>query len=151
MLRRVVDKQTTSSDNLWPEIWKDVAEAAQRKEKQKWAIEKPKLDNARRLRGICFIDPDDTEYSENYRKCKKTGTSTNNGSWYRVHLLHGGIGKTLGGLLTIQKVKKEVSQVLSERGDPLLHSILQNSPKMAFENSIHFVTDGSFTADGGLL
>ena len=38
-----------------------MSEAAQRKEKQKWAIEKPKLDNARRLRGICFIDPADEE------------------------------------------------------------------------------------------
>ena len=26
--------------------------------------EKPKLDNARRLRGIYFVDPDDREYSE---------------------------------------------------------------------------------------
>ena len=29
--------------------------------KQKWAIEKPKLENARRLRCIYFIDPDDEE------------------------------------------------------------------------------------------
>ena len=28
---------------------------------QKWAIEKPKLDDARRLRGIYFIDPKDEE------------------------------------------------------------------------------------------
>ena len=33
-----------------------------RKEKQKWAIEKPKLDNARRLRGIFFSEPDDAEF-----------------------------------------------------------------------------------------
>ena len=33
-----------------------MSEAPQRKEDQKWAIEKPKLD-ARRLRGIYFIDP----------------------------------------------------------------------------------------------
>ena len=34
-------KQTTSrSDYLWPEIWKDMSAAAQRKEKQKWAVEK---------------------------------------------------------------------------------------------------------------
>ena len=31
-----------------------MSEAAQRKEKQKWATEKPKLDSARRLRGILF-------------------------------------------------------------------------------------------------
>ena len=30
--------------------------------KQEWAKEKPKLDNARRLRGIFFIDPDDQDY-----------------------------------------------------------------------------------------
>ena len=37
-----------------------------------------------------------------------------------VHLLHGGFGKAPGGLLIIQKVKKEVSQVWSDRGDPFL-------------------------------
>ena len=29
-------------DTLWPEIWKDVSDASRRKEKQKWAIEKPR-------------------------------------------------------------------------------------------------------------
>ena len=33
------------------------------KAKQRWAIEKPKLDNARQLRGIFFIEPDDEEYT----------------------------------------------------------------------------------------
>ena len=80
-----------------------------------------------------------------------TLTSTNNGSWHRVHLLHGGIGKVPSGLLTIQKVKEEASQVLNERWDPLLKVPWQKPPKMALKNSIHFVTDGSFTADGGLL
>ena len=46
-------------------------------------------------------------------------TSTNNGR-HEVHLLHGGISKVHGGLLIIPKVKKEMNQVLSERGDPLL-------------------------------
>ena len=78
-------------------------------------------------------------------------TLTNNGSWHRVHLLHTGIGKVLGGLLTIQKVKKEVSQVLSERRDPLLIVFWQKPSKMAFTTSIYFVTHGSFTAGGGLL
>ena len=31
-----------------------MSDATKRKEKQKWAIEKPKLDNARRLRGIFY-------------------------------------------------------------------------------------------------
>ena len=38
---------------------KDMSEASKHKEKQKWAVEKPKLNNARKLRGIYFIDPDD--------------------------------------------------------------------------------------------
>ena len=36
--------------------------AANRKEKPKWAIEKPKLDNARKLHVIFFIEPDDEEF-----------------------------------------------------------------------------------------
>ena len=30
-----------------------------RKAKQRWAVEKPKLDNARQLRGIFFVEPND--------------------------------------------------------------------------------------------
>ena len=33
-----------------------------REEMQKWAKEKPELDNARRLRGIYFIHPKDEEF-----------------------------------------------------------------------------------------
>ena len=75
----------------------------------------------------------------------------NNGSWHRVHLLHGGIGKAPGGLLAIQKVKEEARQILSERCDPLLKVFWRKPSTMAFTSSIYFVTDGSFTADGGLL
>ena len=38
-----------------------MSDAAKSKVKQKWAIEKPKLDNARHLRGIFFIELDDEE------------------------------------------------------------------------------------------
>ena len=38
---------------------KHVSDAAKSKAKQKWAIEKPKLDNARQWRGILFIDLED--------------------------------------------------------------------------------------------
>ena len=41
-----------------------MSDASKRKEKQKWAIEEPKLDNARRLRGIFFIDLDDEEFKD---------------------------------------------------------------------------------------
>ena len=63
--RRLTKRQATSRpDHLWPEIWKNMSDAAQRREKQKWAIEKPRLDNARRLRRIYFIDPKDEEFKE---------------------------------------------------------------------------------------
>ena len=69
---RLTKKQTTSRpDHLWPEIWKDMSDAAQRKEKQKWAIEKPKLDNARRLRGIYFTDPAHAEFKETIQNARR--------------------------------------------------------------------------------
>ena len=40
-------------------------------EKHKWAIEKPKLDNARRLRGIYFIDPEDMEFKEIIKNARR--------------------------------------------------------------------------------
>ena len=52
---------TTSPDHLLPKIGRKFQKAAQRKEKQEWALEKPKLDNARKLRGIFFFDPEDVE------------------------------------------------------------------------------------------
>ena len=44
---------------------------AKLKEKQKWAEEKIHLDNARKLRGICFIDPEDKEYKETIKNARK--------------------------------------------------------------------------------
>ena len=61
-------KQLTSRpDHLWPELWKSMGKNAKLKEKQKWAEEKIHLDNARKLRGIYFIDPEDKEYKETIR------------------------------------------------------------------------------------
>ena len=48
----------------------------QRKEKQMWTVEKSKLDNARKLKGIYFIDPTDVAFKETSRKCaEKVGSS----------------------------------------------------------------------------
>ena len=55
---RLTKRQATSRpDHLWPELWIKMGRNAKLKERQKWSNEKPKLDNARRLRGIYFIDP----------------------------------------------------------------------------------------------
>ena len=44
---------------------------AKLKEKQKWSEEKVHLDNARKLRGIYFIDPEDKEFKETIKNARK--------------------------------------------------------------------------------
>ena len=54
---RLTRKQSTSRpDNVWPDMWKHMSDAAEKKAKQRWAIEKPKLDNARQLPGISSLN-----------------------------------------------------------------------------------------------
>ena len=50
----------------------------------------------------------------------------------------------------LMKVTMEVNQVLTERGD-LLNSVWNDSSGQEFLEFNYFVTDGSFTADSGLL
>ena len=68
---RLTRKQLTSRpDHLWPELWKSVGKHAKLKEKHKWSNEQPKLDNAGRLRGIYFIDPEDKEFKETIKNAR---------------------------------------------------------------------------------
>ena len=61
-----------SSKEFGPDMWKHMSDAAKRKEKQKWAIEKSRLDQARRSRSIFFIDPDDEGFKRTVTNaCKK--------------------------------------------------------------------------------
>ena len=48
-----------------------MTKASKKKEKQEWAIEKPKLGNAGNLRGIYFIDPEDEEYKATIKNASK--------------------------------------------------------------------------------
>ena len=69
---RLTKRQATSRpDHLWPEPWTKLARNAKLGEKHQWAIEKPKLDNARRLRGIHFIDPEDKEFKETIKNARR--------------------------------------------------------------------------------
>ena len=69
--RRLTQIQaTTRPYHDRPEVWTNIGKAAQNREMQEWAMEKPMLDNARRLRGIYFIDPDDEEYNEILKKTR---------------------------------------------------------------------------------
>ena len=54
--RRLTKTQaTTRPDNLWPDVWSTMGNAAKKKDKHQQAIEKPKLDNARKRRDSYFI------------------------------------------------------------------------------------------------
>ena len=65
-------KQLTSRpDHIWPELWKSMGKHAKLKGKQKWSSEKIHLENARKLRGIYFIDPEDKEFKETIKNARK--------------------------------------------------------------------------------
>ena len=49
----------------------EMGKNAKLKEKQKWSHEKLHLDNARKLRGIYFIDPEDKEFKETIKNARK--------------------------------------------------------------------------------
>ena len=57
---------------------------AKLKEKQKWSDEEPELDNARRLRGIYFIDPEDKEFKETIKNARKKLIGNADGSCYAL-------------------------------------------------------------------
>ena len=70
--RRLRKRQETfRPDHSWPELWEKMGRNAKLKEKQKWSNEKPKLDNARRSRGIYFIDFEDKEFKETFKNARK--------------------------------------------------------------------------------
>ena len=70
MVREETDEETNNPrpDNVWPDMWMRMSDAAKSKTKQKWAIEKPNLDNARQVRGIFFIEPEDEEFKHTMKK-----------------------------------------------------------------------------------
>ena len=64
-------QQTSRPDHLWPELWKSMGKHAKLKEKQKWSEERIHLENARKLRGIYFIDSEDKEFKETIKNARK--------------------------------------------------------------------------------
>ena len=56
---------------LWLEMWIGMSKPAHKQEKPEWAVENPKLDNARKLRGFFFIDPEYEEYKETMKNARR--------------------------------------------------------------------------------
>ena len=55
-------------------VWDETGKSSndyQTREKQEWAKEEPKLDTARELTGIYFVDPDDEEYQEILKNARR--------------------------------------------------------------------------------
>ena len=69
---RLARKQKTSRpDDVWPEMWKFMSDAAKKKAKQRWTTDKPKLDNATQLRGTFFIEPNDEEFKSTMKAARR--------------------------------------------------------------------------------
>ena len=81
---RLTRRQVTSRpDHLWPELWIKLDVNAELKERHKWSDEEPTLDNARQLRGIYFIDPEDEEFKESHQESSQE-IGNANGSRYAL-------------------------------------------------------------------
>ena len=65
---RLTRKQLTSRPE---QLWEKMGKNAKLKEKQKWSHEKPHPDNARKSRGIYFIDPEDKEFKKTIKNARK--------------------------------------------------------------------------------
>ena len=59
---------TTRPDYVWPETWSGMPKAAQKKKASMVHLKKTKLDDARKLRGSYFIDPENGEYDDTIKK-----------------------------------------------------------------------------------
>ena len=117
---RSTRKQLTfRPDHLWPELWKSMGMHAKLKEKQKWSDEKLHLENARKLRGIYFIDLEDKEFKETTKNaCKKLETSV-------APAMPSKIMKNCGSSVS-NKIKNKLACILEA----------DESTRMRMENSI---------------
>ena len=52
-------------------MWTHMSDAAKKKAKQRWAIERPKLENVRQLRGIFFVEPNDEEFKPTIKASRR--------------------------------------------------------------------------------
>ena len=67
--REELSTQVTSTPaHTRPENVVQWVEEITAKRKQHWAEEKPKFDNARKLRAVSYFDPEDKEFNENWQK-----------------------------------------------------------------------------------
>ena len=73
MVRGETDEKTDDiqARSSWPELWEKLGKNAKLKEKQQWSHGKFHRDNARKLRVIHFIDPEDKEFNGTLKNARK--------------------------------------------------------------------------------
>ena len=72
MVREKTDKIASDIQvSMIKTLERNVKEMLSLRDKQKWTIEKSKVNNAGGLRGIRFIDPEDKEFKETIRNDRK--------------------------------------------------------------------------------
>ena len=118
---------------------------AKLKEKQKWSEEKLHLENARKLRGIYFIDPEDTEFQETIKNArKKLGTSLAPAMPCKI-MKNCGSGasnkiKTKQNLHVFWKLMNPQECVWEIRYRIIMKTILQEKVKIHYSTAIWFTS-----------
>ena len=95
---RGIDEDSSNVQARWPEIWSGISQKSQQKEKQHWAEEEPKVDDARKLRGIYYMVPEDKEFNKTLKMLGKVGKCTwtlqCRANYERLLILKGARGST---------------------------------------------------------
>ena len=114
---------------------------AKLKEKQKWSEEKIHLDNARKLRGIYFIDPEDKEFKETIKNArKKLETSVAPAMPYKIvkNCGSGGSDKNKTKLACILEANESTRMRMGILNLPITKIILQEKVRIHCSTTIWF-------------
>ena len=141
---RLTRKQLTSRpDHLWTELWKSMGKNAKLKEKQKWSEEKIHLDNAQKLRGIYFIDPEDKEFKEaikNARKKLETSVAPAMPCKIMKNCGSGGSDKNKTKLPCIVEANESTECVWETLNLQITKTILQEKVRIHYSTTIWFTS-----------
>ena len=114
---------------------------AKLKEKQKWSNEKIHLQNERKLRGIYFIDSDDTEFKEtikNARKKLETSVAPAMSCKIMKNCGSGASNKIKSKLACILEADESTRMRMGNRYRIIMKTILQEKVKIHYSTTIWF-------------
>ena len=56
---------------MWLDVWRRIGKLLLEEDVQEWAIENPKLEHARDVRGSYSVDPSDEEYKDIIKNARR--------------------------------------------------------------------------------